>query len=101
MDVAEVGGEGDEVRGWEVNVINGVEGLEAFPSGPVGGECGGSDALKYTVLGEVDEMMEWVVYGNISSEYGGTGVGVWSASGAKSLSFWKWKRDRESAMRLR
>ena len=57
--------------------------------------------MKNIVLGEVDEVKEWVVYGKIISEYGGTGVGVWSASGAESLNLWNWKRDSESAMILR
>ena len=37
---------------------------------------------------------------NVNSEYGGTGVGCGSASGAKSLKFWNEKRESESAIAL-
>ena len=52
------------------------------------------------MLGEEDEVAEWVVQGKVMCVNGGTGVGKGSASGAKCLNFWKRKRDSESAIWL-
>lgn len=51
--------------------------------------------MKDVLLGLVDEGKEWVVYWNNIAEYGGTGVGSGSASGAKMLNFWNCKWERE------
>lgn len=44
------------------------------------------------------EMLQRVVYWNVSSEKGGTGVGDGSACGANVLNFCKAKQERESAI---
>ena len=77
-----------------------VEGLEILPGSPVGGESGWGDALEDGLTGECEEVMERMVYWNVISEKGGTGVGVWSAPGAKLLNLWKEKRESASAMAL-
>ncbi len=49
----------------------------------------------WRIEGSFEERFQGMIYGNISSEKGGTGVGSRSASGANVL---KEKRERESAI---
>ena len=68
-----------------MDVEEGVEGLEVLPGCPVGGESGRSDALQDGDPGESEEVVERMIYWNVISENGGTGVGERSAPGAKLL----------------
>jgi len=56
--------------------------------------------LEDDVLGMEVEVVEGCCYGKVVEEYGGTGVGRGSASGAKRLNFCRERRERESAMVL-
>ena len=75
-------------------MVNGVEGLEALPGCPVGGECTGGQTLEDNVLGTEVEAVEGCSYGKVVEEYGGTGVRRGSASGAKHLNFCRERQER-------
>ena len=88
-------------RRWnEGKVVSSVEGLEALPGCPVGGECTGGQTLEDGILGVEVKVVEGCRHGKVVQENGGTGVGRGSASGAKRLNVWRERRERESAMVL-
>ena len=74
-------------------MVNGVEGLEALPGCPVGGECTGGQTLEDGILGVEVKVVEGCRHGKVVQENGGTGVGRGSASGAKRLNFCRERRE--------